>query len=671
MKKYILKDLDCPVCAQKIEDHLNGLGYKASVSFVNKCLYLDKEEDLALLNELVQSVEDEVTVLEESVREEKKSLVPFILSILLFINGLLLGNSGFAVVMFIGGYLLAGYNVLIKAVKNIIHKELFDECFLMSVATIAALCIGEYWEAVMVMLLFEIGEFIQDKAVESSRNSVSGLLDIDTEEVTVIESNKENVVHVDDVKIGEIILVKQGERIALDGVVVEGEASLDTCSITGEFVPVDVAVGDAVMSGCINVKGYLHIKVTSLHKDSTVSRILALIEDSASRKTNTERFITRFSKVYTPVVVIIALLIGVLPPLFGLSWDEWIYKAIVFLVVSCPCALVISVPLAFYMGIGACSKNGILVKGNNYLELLSECNCVCFDKTGTITTGNFDVKKVLTYGIDEKELIECVLCAEKRSIHPLSESLRAKYSNYECEREITEFKEENGKGVLCNVSGSEVLVGNIKLMNDHKVKVVQEEGTVMYVAVDGVHKGTIVFGDSVKEDATMFVNELKRRKMTEIMMLSGDKKENVVNVARTLDIKSRGELLPQEKLEIVKELKEKGNKCIYLGDGINDAPVLVEADVGVSMGTFGSDAAIESSDVVIVDDNPYKIVKGIDISRKTKRILWSNIIFALSVKFIIMILALFNISSLPLAIFGDVGVTLITIVNCLRIGHNY
>ena len=667
MKKYILKDLDCPVCAQKIEDYLNKQGYKASVSFVNKCLYLDREESLDVLNDLVQSVEDEVTVIEEEIKGEKKSIVPFILSVLLLICGWLLGDSGFAVVMFIGSYLFAGYNVLIKAGKNILHKEIFDECFLMSVATIAALCIGEFWEAVMVMLLFEIGEFIQDVAVESSRKSVSGLLDIDCNEVTIVEDGKEIVKNIEDVKVGALMLVKQGERIGLDGIVVEGEASIDTCSLTGEILPVSVVAGSSVMSGCINVNGMIKVKVTSTHKDSTVARILSLIEDSSSRKTDTERFITRFSKVYTPIVVILALLVGIVPPLFGLSWSSWIYKAIVFLVVSCPCALVISVPLAFYMGIGACSRNGILVKGNNYLELLSKCNCVCFDKTGTITTGDFAIKDVKTYKMEEKELLEYALCAEKGSLHPLAESLRRKYSNYECDREITEFKEENGKGVKCKVDGSSVMVGNARLLRDNKIKFDVVEGTVMYVVIDGVCKGAIVFGDDIKNDASIFVDTLKKMNIKEIMMLSGDGKENVVNVARTLDIKAKGELLPQDKLEVVKELKGNGNRCIYLGDGINDAPVLVEADVGVSMGDFGSDIAIESSDVVIVDDNPYKIIRGIEISKKTKRVLWTNIIFALSVKFIIMLLAMFNISSLPLAIFGDVGVTLITIFYCLSI----
>lgn len=667
MKKYILKDLDCPVCAQKIEDHLNQLGLKANVSYVNKCLYLDKDIELDELNRIVRSVEDEVTVLEEHVDEEKESMVPFILSVLLLICGLLLGDSGFSIVMFIGSYLFAGYKVLIKAGKNIIHREIFDECFLMSIATIAALCIGEFLEAVMVMLLFEVGEFIQDKAVESSRNSVSGLLDIDCNEVTIIEDGKEVIKNIDEVKIDDEMLVKQGERIGLDGIVIEGEASIDTCSLTGETLPVSVGVNSSVMSGCINVNGMIKVKVSSTHKDSTVARILSLIEDSASRKTKTESFITRFSKVYTPVVVIIALLIGIIPPLFGLLWSEWIYKAIVFLVVSCPCALVISVPLAFYMGIGACSRNGILVKGNNYLELLSKCNCVCFDKTGTITTGEFKVERVISYNIEEKELIEYALCAEKGSLHPLAESLRNKYSNYEIEKEITEFREENGKGVMCKVSGHDVMVGNSRLLKDNKVKFDNVDGTVMYVVIDNVCKGAVVFVDDIKEDASIFVEELKKNKINEIMMLSGDKKENVISVARTLNIKGKGELLPQDKLEIVKDLKEKGNKCIYLGDGINDAPVLVEADVGVSMGNFGSDAAIECSDIVIVDDNPYKIIKGMEISKKTKRILWFNIIFALSVKVIIMILAMFNISSLPLAIFGDVGVTLITIFNCLLI----
>ena len=370
---------------------------------------------------------------------------------------------------------------------------------------------------------------------------------------------------------------------------------------------------------------------------------------------------------YTPVVVILSLLVGVIPPLFGLSWSEWLYKAIVFLVVSCPCALVISVPLAFYMGIGACSRNGILVKGNNCLELLTKCNCVCFDKTGTITTGKFDVRDVKLYGIDKEELIQVVLCAEKGSLHPLAESFRNNYSNYESGCKMTGFKEEKGKGVSCFVDGKLVLVGNASWMKENNIKYTSENGVVMYVAIDGIHKGSFLFEDTIKDDASIFVDELKRRNVNDIIMLSGDKKENVVRVARILDIKSKGELLPEDKLNVVKEMKTKGNVCLYLGDGINDAPVLVEADVGVSMGTFGSDVAIESSDIVIVDDNPYKIIRAMDIASKTKKVLWFNIVFALSVKLIIMILAMFNISSLPLAIFGDVGVTLITILCCLSI----
>ena len=454
----------------------------------------------------------------------------------------------------------------------------------------------------------------------------------------------------------------------MDGIVVDGSALIDTCSLTGEVDPVEVNIDDNVMSGCINVNGLISIKVTSVYKDSTVSRILQLIEESSTRKTNTERFITRFSKVYTPVVVILALLVGIIPPLCGLSWSEWIYKAIVFLVVSCPCALVISVPLSFYMGIGACSRRGILVKGNNYLELLTKCNCVCFDKTGTITKGQFEVKNIICNDIEEKELIDMVLCAEKGSLHPLIQCLNSKYGSNIKKEVNLEFEEKKGLGVISKVDGKTVVVGNARLMKETKIKIKEIDGIVMYVGIDGVHKGSIVFEDVLKEDASMFVEELKRRNK-EIMMLSGDKKDNVIKIARELNIKAKGELLPQDKLRVVKEYKEKGNVCVYLGDGINDAPVLVESNVGVSMGTFGSDVAIESSDIVIVDDNPYKIIKAMDIASKTKKVLWFNIVFALSVKLIIMILAMFNISSLPLAIFGDVGVALITILCCLSIKH--
>ena len=666
MKKYVLKDLDCPVCAQKIEDHLKSLGYDATVSFVNKSLYIKEEISLELLNKEVRSVEDEVTVVEEK-EEEKDNYVPLILSVLLLVAGLLIEKSGFSLVFFIFSYLLVGYKVIVKSIKNVLHGEIFDENFLMMIATIAAFCIKEYPEAVMVMLLFEVGEHITDKAVDNSRESISDLIELKSNEATILEKDKEIVKDIHDIKIGDVMLIKQGERIALDGEVIDGEATIDTCSLTGEVTPIYVNKGEKVLSGCINVEGIIKVRVDSDIESSTVSRILSMIEDSASKKTNTERFITRFSRVYTPVVVIVALFVAIIPSLFLGDWSNWIYKAIVFLVVSCPCALVISVPLGFYMGIGACSKRGILIKGSNYLELLDKCDCVCFDKTGTITEGNFTIKEVKTKNFNEEELIEYTLNAEKGSLHPLVKALKENYSNYILNKEMTFYEEIKGLGVKSVVDGKEVLVGNCRLMKENNIKFDEEEGIVVYVSIDKKYVGCFIFEDKVKSDASKFIEELKKRNIKEIMMLSGDKKDNAAKVARELNISSLGELLPQDKVISLKGLKDKGNTCMYLGDGINDAPVLMESDVGVSMGSIGSDVAIEASDIVIVDDNPYKIIEAMDIAKKAKKIIWFNIIFALSVKFIIMLLAMFNISSLPLAVFGDVGVTIITILNCLRI----
>ena len=577
-------------------------------------------------------------------------------------------------IIFIVAYFIIGYDILLKAFKNIKRGKVFDENFLMSVATIGALCIGNIPEAVSVMLFYQVGELFQSYAVNKSRKSVASLMDIRPDYANVIRNDKHIKVDPNEVNIEEIILIKPGEKIPLDGVVVEGSSMLNTLALTGESVPRRVEKGDEVLSGCINNESVLKVKVTKKFGESTVSKILDLVENASSRKSNSEAFITKFAKYYTPIVCGIALVLAVLPPIIlNQEFNTWIYRALSFLVVSCPCALVVSIPLSFFGGIGASSSVGVLVKGSNYLEALSNIEIVVCDKTGTLTEGVFKVQKINAISMSDEELLKYAAYAESFSNHPIAMSLKEAYHKKIDSKKVTDTKEISGKGVEAKVDGKKVLVGNDKLMKDMNIKYdkCDDIGTIVYVIVDNKYFGYIVISDKIKDDSYEAVKGLKANNVKKLVMLTGDKKDisKVVSEELKLD-EYHSELLPQDKVKCVEKLmleKSKEGKLLFVGDGINDAPVLALSDIGVAMGGLGSDAAIEAADVVIMTDEVSKISEAISISRKTMRIVKENIVFAITVKIAVLILSALGIATMWSAVFADVGVSVIAILNALRI----
>ncbi len=606
----------------------------------------------------------------------KKSLIQIIISFVLFLIAMLvpfendLINKG----LYIIAYIIVGIEIVWKAIRNIFRGKVFDEHFLMAVATIGAFTIGEFPEAVAVMLFYQIGELFQDYAVDKSRKSISDLMDIRPDIAVVKRNGKLETVNPEEVKIGEEIVVKPGEKVSLDGVIIKGTSMLDTSALTGESLPREVTVGDEVLSGCINKNGLLNIKVQKEFGESTVSKILDLVENASNKKSKSENFITKFAKYYTPVVVIIAIFLAIVPPfVFNAGeFTDWLYRALTFLVVSCPCALVISIPLGFFGGIGGASKTGILVKGSNYLEALSNTEIVVFDKTGTLTEGVFEVQKVNAIGLNEEELLKYVAYAESNSNHPISVSVRKAYSSKIVQSKILKTEELAGRGVLSNIDGKEVLVGNDKLMKERNISYnpCQEVGTILYVAIDNKYAGYILISDKVKDDSYKAIKELKQNNIKETVMLTGDKKEVGERVAKELGLdKVYTELLPDGKVEKVEELiknKSEKGKLVFIGDGINDAPVLALSDIGIAMGGLGSDAAIEAADIVIMTDEPSKIGTAIKISKKTMSIVKQNIVFAIAVKVLVLILSAFGISTMWEAVFADVGVSVLAIINSLR-----
>lgn len=576
--------------------------------------------------------------------------------------------------LFMIAFIIAGGEVISHAVKNIIRGKVFDENFLMSVASCGALAIGEYHEAVAVMLFYQVGELFQDYAVNRSRNSIAELMDI-RPDVAYMEKNGE-IIEVDpfDVMIDDVIIVRPGEKIPLDGVVIKGSSSLDTVALTGESVPRDANVGDEVLSACVNINGLLEIRVTKEFGDSTVSKILDLVENAGNKKAPVEKFITKFAYYYTPVVVIAAVFLAVLPPLVieGAVFSDWLYRALNFLVVSCPCALVISVPLSFFGGVGGASKAGVLVKGGNYLEALAQAEVVVFDKTGTLTKGVFEVEKVEAIGISEEELLKIAAYAEEHSSHPIAVSLRKAYGEKIDASQVLAIEDIAGYGIKATVFGKEVLAGNTKLMTKMAVSYSDVEifGTAVHIAIDGVYAGYIVIADKLKDDAVDAIKALKNLGIGETVMLTGDVSAVGEKVAADLGLdKVYTELLPADKVEQMEALKlatsGKG-KLVYVGDGINDAPVLAGADIGIAMGGAGSDAAIEAADIVIMTDEPAKIATAIKISKRTMGIVWQNIVFALVVKFGVLILSALGIVTMWAAVFADVGVAVIAVANSLR-----
>ena len=585
-----------------------------------------------------------------------------------------LNNEWLQIALFIISYIIVGGDVVKRAVKNIFKGQVFDENFLMSIATIGAFFIGEYPEGVAVMLFYQVGELFQSYAVGKSRKSIASLMDIRPDYANVKKGDELVKVDPDEVQIGDIIVIKAGEKIPLDGKVIEGSSMIDTSALTGESVPREVEVGSDILSGCININGVITAEVTKEFGESTVSKILDLVENASSKKSNSEQFITKFARYYTPVVVIIAVFLAIIPPLVidGATFSDWIYRALAFLVVSCPCALVISIPLSFFGGIGGASKKGVLVKGSNYLEALAETEIVVFDKTGTLTKGVFNVQEIHPEGVSKEELLELTAHAESYSNHPISLSLKRAYSKEIDNGRISDVEEISGHGVIATVDGKKVMVGNIKLMKMMDIPYFKGEliGTIVHVAVNNKYIGYIVIADEVKEDSAQAIKELKAAKIKQTVMLTGDNKSIGSKVAKELGLdKVYAELLPADKVEKLEELfsqKSKKGKLAFVGDGINDAPVLARADIGIAMGGLGSDAAIEAADVVIMTDEPSKIATTMKISKKTLKIAHQNIVFAIGIKIIVLILSAFGITTMWAAIFADVGVTIIAVLNAFR-----
>lgn len=607
----------------------------------------------------------------------KKKLIKIILALILFAFSMVIKfeNVWINNILFVISYIIVGFEIIIKALRNIFRGKVFDENFLMTIATIGAFGIGEFPEAVAVMLFYQIGELFQDYAIDKSRKSISDLMDIKPDYANIEKNGNIQKVSPDSVKIGDTIIVKPGERVPLDGVVIEGTSNLDTKALTGESLPRNVKKDDEILSGSINLNSILKIKVTKEYNESTVSRILDLVENASSKKSKSENFITKFAHYYTPIVVFIALILAVIPPIIikETTFSQWIYRALSFLVVSCPCALVISIPLSFFGGIGGASKIGILIKGSNYIEQLAKTEIIVFDKTGTLTEGVFDVQKIEAIGINKEELLKIIAYAENYSNHPISQSVKRAYNKKIDEKQIKKYEEFAGRGIIATIGEYEVVVGNEELMKERKIKFEKTNliGTILYVAIENKYVGYILISDKTKNDAQDTIKKLKKNNIKQIVMLTGDKKNVGESVAKELGLdKVYTELLPDGKVAKVESLlKEKSQegKLAFVGDGINDAPVLAISDIGIAMGGLGADSAIEAADIVLMTDEPSKIVNAIDLSKKTMRIVKQNIVFAISIKIIILILSALGLSTMWWAVFADVGVSILAIINALRV----
>lgn len=695
---FILKGLTCPNCSAKIErevGQLRGVD-SSSINLVSQKLTVALSDNYSGnvfedIKRIVHTHERDVEVIPSGEAKEKAkdgeeknhdrtTIIRLVLGGFVFAAGIVLTyftsvNQYVTLSVLVLSYIILGADVVLRALKNIAKGRVFDENFLMTVSTIGAFAIGEYPEAVAVMLFYQIGEFFQDLAVKRSRKSISSLMDIRPDSANVKRNGTLVTVAPEQIAVGEAIVVKPGERIPLDGIVLDGEAMLDTRALTGEAVPRSVKKGDTALSGCINNSGVLTIEVTKTYGDSTASKIIDLVENAASRKAPTESFITTFSRYYTPAVVIMAALLAVIPPLFfGGVWAEWINRGFVFLVISCPCALVISIPLAFFGGIGAASRKGILVKGGNYLEALNKLETVVFDKTGTLTKGVFRVSEIKAKnGFTQEQVLQLAAAAESLSNHPIARSITDEYGKAVDENEIGEYTEISGHGISALFGGRRVLVGNGKLMRKYGVEYEKcdKAGTAVYVACDGKFAGSILISDEIKEDSRRAISDLKAMGVKNTVMLTGDNEEIAAAVSRELALDEyHSGLLPDQKVEIVEQLdrkKSKSGKLAFVGDGINDAPVLARADIGIAMGGLGSDAAIEAADIVLMTDEPSKLLAAVKTAKATRRIVKQNIIFALGVKAAFLVLGAFGIAGMWEAVFGDVGVMLLAVLNAMRI----
>ena len=699
-KVFVLKGLDCPHCSAEIEKEVGTLSGVSSscVNLLNQTLTVTADSGykgnlFSDIENIVHKHEPDVSVSEEKpgsagsgseakIKEknaEKAEAVRFAAGAAVYAAGLLLYflkcDLFYWLGFFIISYIVLGADVVFRAVRNILRGRVFDENFLMTISTIGAFAIGEYPEAVAVMLFYQLGEFFQDLAVKRSRKSISDLMDIRPDSAQVLRDSEYVTVSPEEVAVGDMILVRPGEKIPLDGTVAAGESMLDTTALTGESVPRSARTGDRVMSGCINMSGALEIKVEKSFGASTASRIIDLVENAASRKAPTENFITRFARYYTPVVVIIAALLAVVPPLvFGGEWIEWLRRGFVFLVISCPCALVISIPLTFFGGIGAASKKGILIKGSNYLEALDNIETVVFDKTGTLTKGVFKVTDIIAEnGFEKDEVLRLAASAERFSTHPIARSIMNEYGLDSNNQALSGYEEFPGNGVSVIENGEKILAGNDKLMKKFNIRYNDcgKSGTVVYVSKNGVYSGCIVISDEIKSDSRRAVSMLKSVGVKRTVMLTGDSEQIAQSVSRELGIDEyHAQLLPDKKVELLEKLdksKSAGGKLAFVGDGINDAPVLARADIGIAMGGLGSDAAIEAADVVIMTDEPSKLADAVRVARETKRIVTQNIVFALGIKALFLVLGAFGIAGMWQAVFGDVGVMVLAVLNAMRI----
>lgn len=688
--KLYVKNLDCANCANKIEAYVRKMDNikDASMNFSQGVLFVElqdasrSEDTIKAIMAVIPTLEDGVTVEREKTTEEEKPSRMFsfqenarlYLGILLFAAAVVLEAQSWSVWLFLAAYVMAGGKVVYIALRNILKGEVFDENFLMSVATIGALAIGSYEEAVAVMIFYEIGEMFQSYAVNRSRKSISSLMNIRADYANLWKDGKEVRVSPEAVGLHDLIVIKPGERVPLDGVIVEGTSSLDTSALTGESLPRDVGVQDEVLAGVVNLSGVLKVEVSKAYGESTVSRILELVENASSKKAPMEKFITRFAKVYTPTVVFLAIALVVLPMLFipDAVFADWLYRALTFLVVSCPCALVISVPLGMFAGIGAASKSGILIKGGNYLEALKDIDTVVFDKTGTLTKGVFTVTQIHAIQRSEDELLEMAAYAENYSTHPIALSIRKAYAKTIDAERLSRYEEVAGNGIHVQLDQHELLVGNYKLMQANGITYEEHDalGTIVHIAVDGTYEGYIVIDDEIKETSKEAIASLKSSGVKKCVMLSGDRYKVGEHVASVLGLDEvHMQLLPADKVEKVEELLQQESehgKLAFVGDGINDAPVLARADIGVAMGGIGSDAAIEAADVVLMKDDPSALSTAIRIAGKTMQILWQNIVFSLGIKVVILILTAFGMANMWMGVFADVGVTLIAILNSMR-----
>lgn len=687
-KSYKLEGLDCASCADKIEKSVQKIHgvEKARVDFMAEKMTLEVESghDLEVENEaraVIGKLEPDVKVISlKDVKEEegrnpnKNRLIRIIIVFVLFLALIIIkpSNNWVALASYLVVYVLIGGDIVKRAVTNIFRGEVFDENFLMSVATIGAFFIGEYPEAVAVMLFYQVGEWFQSAAVDQSRKSIAKLMDIRPDSANLLVNGQIKAVAPDTIEIGQQILVKPGEKVPLDGQIIDGSSMVDTSALTGESVPRTVKVGDEILGGFINKNGALTINVTKKFGDSTVSKILDLVENASSKKAPAENFISKFARYYTPVVVVLAILLAVIPPFIfpDTSINEWVYRALTFLVISCPCALVISVPLSFFGGIGGASKLGVLIKGSNYLEILANTETIVFDKTGTLTKGNFVVQNITSVVLPEEELLRLTATAEQLSTHPIAISIKESYGKETVP--ATAIEEVAGHGIKATIEGKTVLVGNAKLMKQFGIEApeVKEAGTLIFVAIDNQFAGYLVIADQLKPDAISAIKELKAEGVKQTVMLTGDNQQVAEAIAKEVGVdKVYAELLPDGKVDRLEELLKASspkNKVAFVGDGMNDAPVLARADVGIAMGGLGSDAAIEAADVVIMNDEPSRIASAIKLSRKTLRIVKQNIIFAIAVKIIVLVLGALGLASMQAAVFADVGVTIIAVLNAMR-----